>query len=367
MGEIRKRGDVYWVRFYRDGRRIEESSGSSKWKDASDLLKDREGAIAKGVRISARSLRFSFDDAVRDVVIDYQVNERRSVVNLDVRVRLHLLPYFGGKRLSAIRVGDVRAFIVHRLDAGASHAEINRELAIVKRAFRLAAENEKFHGAIPKIRLLMERNVRTGFFDDTMISAVLGHLPPAIQPVVRFAYLTGWRVQSEVLPLEWRHVDRQQGEVRLEAGTTKNGEARVFPFTPHLRTLFDALWQEHDALKRRGVICPYVFQRRGARIQSFRGAWESACTAAGYPGMIVHDLRRSAVRNMERAGLSRSIAMRLTGHKTEAVYRRYAITSEADLREAVDRLAMGTVTGTDQQLTGTGRKPAQVVQLSQVE
>jgi integrase len=90
-----------------------------------------------------------------------------------------------------------------------------------------------------------------------------------------------------------------------------------------------------------------VFHRNGRQIKGFRKAWANACTAAGFPGRIPHDLRRSAVRNMERAGLSRSVAMQLTGHKTEAVYRRYAITSEADLREGVDRLnhATGTVRG----------------------
>lgn len=95
---------------------------------------------------------------------------------------------------------------------------------------------------------------------------------------------------------------------------------------------------EHEALKAKGVICRSIFHRRGRPIKGFRASWASACTAAGYPGRIPHDLRRSAVRNMERAGLSRSVAMQLTGHKSEAVYRRYAITSEADLREGVDPL-----------------------------
>ena len=171
-----------------------------------------------------------------------------------------------------------------------------------------------------------------------MVAAVLAQLPAALQPVVRFAYVTGWRVQSEVLPLEWRQVDRKGGEVRLDAGTTKNQAGRVFPYTDTLRTLLETLWAEHEALQKADTICPYVFHRDGRRIKTFKKAWADACTAAGHPGMLLHDLRRSAVRNMERAGLSRSVAMQLTGHKTEAIYRRYAITSEADLREGVDRL-----------------------------
>ena len=122
------------------------------------------------------------------------------------------------------------------------------------------------------------------------------------------------------------------------------------------RRSWTALWAEHEALQKAGTICPFVFHRNGRRIKSFRGAWANACTAAGYPGLIPHDLRRSAVRNMERAGLSRSVAMQLTGHKTEAVYRRYAITSEADLREGVERLndATGTNRG-DNRPNASGR------------
>jgi len=208
----------------------------------------------------------------------------------------------------------------------------------VRRAFRLAVEGDTYHGRVPKIRLLQEHNVRTGFVDDAMIDSIIDKLPKALRPVVRFAYVTGWRVQSEILPLEWRNVDRKAGDVRLEPGRTKNDDGRVFPFTDTVRALLDELWNEHEALQKAGTICPYVFHRNGRRIKSLRKSWALACEAAGHPGKLVHDLRRSAVRNMERAGLSRSVAMQLTGHKTEAVYRRYAITSEADLREGVDRL-----------------------------
>jgi integrase len=338
MGQIRKRGAFYQIRYYRNGQRIEESTGFKKYDEARDLLKKREGAIADGAPITAKSTRFTYDDAVKDVVNDYTVNGKKSKDHVERRAKLHLTPYFEGRTLASITSAEVRAFAAKRLEAGASPAEINRELAILRRAFRLASEADRYHGRIPKIRLLQERNVRTGFVDDVMIDAIIEKLPAALQPVVRFAYVTGWRVQSEVLPLEWRHVDRKLGEVRLEPGTTKNQAGRVFPYTDTLRKLLDALWAEHEALQKAGTICPSVFHRNGRRIKSLRKSWADACTEAGYPGRLLHDLRRSAVRNMERAGLSRSVAMQLTGHKTEAVYRRYAITSEADLREGVERL-----------------------------
>jgi integrase len=338
MGQIRKRGAFYQIRYYRNGQRIEESTGFTNYDEARDLLKKREGAIADGVPITAKSTRLTFDDAVKDVINDYAINGKKSKDDLERRITLHLTPVFGGRTLNSITTADFRAFAGKRLEAGAMPAGVNRELAILKRAFRLAVESDRYLGRVPKIPMLQERNVRQGFFDDAMVDTVIANLPAALQPIVRFAYITGWRVQSEVLPLEWRQVDRQSEEVRLDPGTTKNQAGRVFPFTDALRALFDDLWAEHERLKKKDKICPHVFQRNGKPVSDLRGAWLKACTAAGHPGMIVHDLRRSAVRNMERAGLSRSVAMQLTGHKTEAVYRRYAITSEADLREGVDRL-----------------------------
>lgn len=348
MGEIRKRGKFYQIRYYRNGQRIEESTGYSKYDDARELLKQREGDISKGVPITQTSTRLTFDAAVQDVIDDYTVNRKRSLPWVQRRITKHLLPAFQGRRLSSLTTADLRAFMARRMAATppASAGEINRELAVVKRAFRLALENDKYHGRIPKIPMLQERNVRQGFFDDAMVAAVCAKLPEALQPIVMFAYITGWRVQSEILPLEWRHIDRKAAEARLEPGTTKNQAGRVFPFTDVLQALIEEQWRQHEALRKAGTICRFVFHRHGKRVRGFRKAWANACQAAGFPGRIPHDLRRSAVRNMERRGLSRSVAMQLTGHKTEAVYRRYAITSEADLREGVDRLnGVGTNRG----------------------
>ena len=94
----------------------------------------------------------------------------------------------------------------------------------------------------------------------------------------------------------------------------------------------------HETLKKAETICPYVFNRDGERIVYFRAAWKNACKAAGCPGALVHDMRRSAVRTFERASVPRSVAMSIVGHKTESIYRRYAIVDEAMQREEAARL-----------------------------
>ncbi len=128
----------------------------------------------------------------------------------------------------------------------------------------------------------------------------------------------------------------------MEPGSTKNDEGRVFPFSalPTLADLLRCQWDRTMELQmQRGSVVPWVFHRNGQRVRDFRRAWENACTLAGVPGRILHDFRRTAVRNLERAGVSRSVAMKLVGHKTEAIYRRYAIVCEADLSEGVKKLA----------------------------
>ena len=141
--------------------------------------------------------------------------------------------------------------------------------------------------------------------------------------------------------------------MRLDPGTTKNREGRrSFPFTAALEALLKEQQTNHDQLKKAGRIVPLVFHRDGERIRDFRKAWDTACTAAGCPGRIPHDFRRTAVRNLERAGVPRSAAMAMVGHKTEATYRRYAIVDAGVLREAAEKIdrAVNSVTGTS---TGT--------------
>ena len=207
--------------------------------------------------------------------------------------------------------------------------------------FSLAVKGEKIHRA-PHIGMLQEHNIRTGFFEDHQYEAMRAHLPAYVQPVVTFAFITGWRVRSEVLTLQWRHVDFKAGIVRLDPGTTKNQEGRTFVMTPELRATLEAQRAVTEATQKKiGSVILWVFHRtkRGRPLKSFRKAWQQACEAASVPGRILHDLRRTAVRNLERAGVPCSVAMKMVGHKTESVYRRYAIVDEAMLRGAAVKRA----------------------------
>lgn len=346
MGELRKRGTIWWIRYYRNGKRHEESSRSTKKGVAERLLKQREGAVASGEPIGAKIGQLRFDEAADDLLTNQRVNGHRAVGHVERRITLHLRPWFTRWRMANLTTPNVQAYVQHRQEDGAANATINRELAALKRMFTLAVQAGKLIHR-PYIPMLAEDNVRQGFFERDAFESVRSHLPEELQGVVTFAYVTGWRVPSEVLTLQWHQVDMELGTVRLEPGTTKNRRGRTFVFADltDLRLALEAQRDRHEELRQRGTICPWVFHRNGTPIRDFRGAWKTACRLAGCPGRVPHDLRRSAVRNLERAGVPRHVAMQMTGHKTESVYRRYDIVSHDDLAAAGRRLNTAMVHG----------------------
>lgn len=164
--------------------------------------------------------------------------------------------------------------------------------------------------------------MRSGFFGEDEFRLLLHHLPSEIKPMVIFAYHTGWRVRNEVMPLQWRQVNLHSGIVRLEPETTKNDEERQFPFG-QLEELDAVRWQQRERTNqiraRTSTLVPWVCHRDGEPIKDFTKVWRKACKAAGVLGRIPHDFRRTAVRNLERAGVSRSAAMKLTGQNGECL------------------------------------------------
>jgi integrase len=354
----RRTSAVWWIRYYRDGRRHEESAHTTKESEARRLLRQREGAVADGKPVTAQQARVTFDEGATDLLNDYTTNGKRSIDVVRRRVEKHLRPYFGGRRLASITTADVRAYIAHRQQIGVigrdggrradvSNAQLNRELQHLKRIFSLALQAEKIWRR-PHIPMLKESDPRAGFFEHEQFECVRRHLPTALRPLITFAYVTGWRVPSEVQTLQWSSVDFDAGTVTLDPGRTKNGEGRVFPFTAALRELLAERREATDELRKAGILTPLVFfrmvakGRRGSKapkpITAFQKAWRAACAAAGCPGRIPHDFRRTAVRNLVRAGVPERVAQQMTGHKTRSIFERYNITSGSDLRDAAAKL-----------------------------
>lgn len=337
-GGVYQRGETFWIRYSYRGKKHRESSHSTQRAVAVRLLR-RLAEMGSGRFIGPDADKTTFEDMVTMLLDNYKLNGRRSAKRVE-RALVHLREFFNFARVPDITSDRIAAYIRTRQEAEAAPATIGYELACLKRAFNLAVQAGKatHRPYIPSVRV---DNARKGFFELADFAAVEAKLPPALRSYVRFLYLTGWHA-GEGRGLTWADVNFDAGVVRLEPGTTKNREGREFPFAV-LQPLANLLKQQRDQTRelerKRGRIIAHVFHRNGKPIKSCVRAWKAACKAAGHEGRLVHDLRRSAVRNLERAGVSRSVAMKPTGHKTEAVYRRYAITSAADLAEGVQKLA----------------------------
>ena len=356
----------YWIAYVSGGKRHFEGTKSEKKGDAQTLLTDRLGDVGKGIAVTPKMGRKTLGDGLKAVVNNLRMNGKKSVVcdrckipccgvaghsnaiqrQIDKHILRHVATadepeggYFNPDRLMAtITTSDLEAYVAHRLAQGAAAASCNHELATVRRAFRLAVRGKELVN-MPHVPMLTLNNARQGFFERPELNAILKHLPAYLHAPLTFAFVTGWRLKSEVLPLTAERVDLQAGVVRLDPGTTKNNEGRSFYVTSELREVLTAQLDALEALKEQGTISPFVFHRPdGSRIKDFRKTWANACEAAGHPGKLFHDFRRSAVRTLERSGVPRSTAMAMVGHKTESIYRRYAIVDEQMHREAAAKL-----------------------------
>lgn len=342
-GMLYQRGRVFWLKYYVSGRPVYESSGTDKEQVARRLLNARLGAVATGQPILPRADKVRYEEAAAALRDHYRVTGARDLVEAEFRLA-HLDRFFAHRKLASIGPADAERYALTRQQAGAANATANRELAVLGRMLRLAYE----HGTLarlPILRRLEENAPRRGFFEAGQFQAVRRRLAPDLQAAVSIAHTYGWRMQSEILPRERRQLDLEAGTLRLDPGQTKNKDGRVVVLTAELRGLLAEQVERVRALERqRGLIVRYLFPHLTGRYRAaqprrdFRRAWRTACKSAGCPGMLRHDLRRSAVRDLTRAEVPERVAMSLTGHKTRAVFDRYNIVSEADQREAAAKL-----------------------------
>ncbi len=318
--------EKWWLKYYVRGQAHREPSGTTSKKDAQRMLREKMTERESG-KVIGRPDRISFADLRRGVERHYERKGNSSLVR--AKLALGHLEAFLKKETLALDITPPRIedYIDARLQAGAARSTVRYEIAMLNLAFSVAVKSGLL-AVRPVLPSPAVQNARSGFFSEGDIASLLLELPEYIRPVVNFARLTGWR-KDEILGLTWEHIEWEGKVIRLDVDETKGRAARAFPFklAPALETLLSEQWAA-----RKG---PYVFHRDGVALQSFYKAWDSACKRAGLDGRIFHDLRRTAARDLRRAGVDEGTIMKLCGWKTRAMFDRYNIIDEADLAAAV--------------------------------
>jgi integrase len=368
----KKQSAIYWIRYSHNGVKYRESSKCEKEADARALLKKRLGQAGLGKPVTTAVRRTTLDDLANAVFTDYRNNEYDTLARQEDAFS-HLREFFGGDcRAEAITTSRILEYIEWRREQpnglftrnpriGCSNATINRELASLRHAFKLASQyNPPLVGTVPHIQLLKERNRRTGFFEWPDFAAVREHLPDYLKPVMTTAYYTGWRAPSEILTRQIRHVIGDK--LVLEAYETKNEQPREFPLDmiPELREAIDRQLELTRKLElETGRVIPLLFHNQGRPIVDYRPAWHKACAASGVAGRIPHDFRRTAARNLINAGVDPLVTMALVGWEDIGMLKRYGIIDENMLRRGAEKL--------NAYLDEQKRRPAKVTALSNVK
>lgn len=323
-------GTVRWtIQYYVNGRRVREKTGTKDYQRAQQILQQKLADRNKGdMPIVLRKVKVQ--ELHEGLMRAYRNNQRASMVHVDRQWQHHLAPFFGDQLANAITSDTIERYVDLRLKEGAAHASVNRELAALKTMFRIGVRN----GTIARVPLfpvlLRENNARRGFIEDADFAKLTAHADQLwLRLFLELSYTLGWR-KSELLGLRVGHVDLASRLVRLD--TSKNGEGRECALTERLFHLLEQAVTGKQA-------DDYIFTRDdGTRVKDCKRPWQRLRKKAGLPELLLHDFRRSAARNLRRAGVAESVVMSVGGWKTAAMFRRYAIVSNADQRQAMEKL-----------------------------
>lgn len=330
-GSIYLRGKTYWIQYSINGHRRRESAKTDDFAKAKKFLRRKLTGAEHG---EPQSIRTNIGKLLDNLLRFYEDARPKSAAWARIVVEKHLREPFEYVRAASLGTDRINRYIDGRRAKGIKNATINRELAMLRRAYSLGLQQEPpLVNRIPRIPELAEDAPRSGFFERPEFERLCAELPPEISDVAVFAYWTGCR-KSEILTLRWTQVDLSDRVVRLEI--TKSGDTREIPLADDLHEMLTRRRREHD---EKWPFSPWVFCREGRRIMNFYAAWNSACERANLTGPgLLHDLRRTGVRNLVRAGVPEKVAMRISGHKTRSVFDRYHIVQGDDLKEAVRKL-----------------------------
>jgi len=339
-GRVWQDGGVWWIQYYAHGQQIRESSGSPKQTVAEKLLDKRLSEKKAGVLRITSAEKLRYEEMRAALYAKYRNEGKRSLrrskkgVEWIAGVHPHLDDHFAGWRASQITTAELRKFIDKRVAEGASKGTINGSLAMLSSMFWIAFKDNGLlrRDDIPYFPLFRDlKNQRWIKLDKKEFERLRTALPEHLQAPVRLAYLDGLR-REEIFGLKWSDVDWDANVIRLQGKVTKSGEPRVTPMVGPVLADLKALYP------KRTPGLGFVFEKDGARIRSFRKAWASAIKRAKLPvekqAFVFHGLRYCAVSNLTSAGMPQVLAQRITGHKTASMWKRYNISSEADVAEA---------------------------------
>ncbi len=320
----------WWIKFSANGRTIQHTAKTESKREAERELARQIQKHANG-ELTADSRNTTVVSLKESMMSAWRLHGRgpRSIKWAEGCWR-HLLEFFGAMKANAVSSASIRDYMEFRKGQGGSNASINRELSILQSAFSMAyKETPRRVAARLYFDRLPESKGRQGFVEEKTYRAIAENcLDLYLRAMLALAYSFGFR-KGELLGLKVRDVDLVAGTLRLE--TSKNGEPRQVNLTQETRELLSACVAGKNPEEP-------VFTRDGKAVLDFRGTWEKITRAAGCPGLLFHDLRRSAVRNMVRGGIPEVVAMRISGHKTRAVFDRYNIVSDRDLADAAKKI-----------------------------
>lgn len=312
-------------------------------EEARKALRSVIRGLDRGELVTPEKRRLAVAELLDGLLTWMQNQGRRSAAKMVSHLR-PVRAYFGHYKAVAVTSSTVERYKAERVNAGKAPATVNRELQGLARAYTWgAAQKPPLVADVLRVSFLPEDNARQGFFERADFEALLSHLPDAdLRDFVEWGFWTGMR-KGEISKLTWAMLDRETWTLRLHATAAKTGKGRLLVLAGPLLAIIER------RLKARRLDCPLIFHRTakglpGQPVKDFRRAWAAACKAVGLPpgrksGFTFHDTRRTAVRNLIRAGVDQTVAMKISGHETISTFRRYNITSEEDLRSAVEKVA----------------------------
>lgn len=319
QGTVFQRGKWWHICYSVDGETFRESANTQIEGEAKAQLAAKIGAKYSGAPVTPGSVRVK--DLLKLVEQQYELEERASLYIAKLKIERYLLPSFGNLKAAELTTSRVRSYIAKRKQQDARPATINREIALIRRGFKLGYDHDPpLVARVPKFPELDESdNVRTGFLRPEQYKALLAELPDRLKLLLVMGYHVGMR-RGALLRLRWDWVDLDAGVIRFEEPRRRNRKpvARILPIFGDMR----------EYLEKQPRASDLVFARGSEPIKDFRDAWRSACIRAGVPKLLFHDLRRSAAKIMRQAKVPETKIMSLTGHKTRSMLERYLIDDE---------------------------------------